>query len=412
LEYVCVAGLPSARALEDHLALLRAGPFFERQLAPGTKTSYAEAWSLWSAFIAERAPEEPSPYLFSASELRWSRLLVQFIQHLSLDSGIRARRIGQVLCGVRWKLIVGGVPAGVFASDCVEKARQACRPTIEEARDREVTAPREKCPLTVQHLDVLQPAYWQSLGGDWTTEDALDKRMTLLAVLVGYDGSLRACNLARSSKRAPDHTIRGQDIFFVTKERVVRTLAQLPGTEAEEYAFFNVLVFTGKTLRDGAPEEHTFGGASPRERELVTMMFDWCTRSGVLPQDPLFTRYANRQAAAPGSGSRKLLTQKMITEAIKLAAESLGLNRDAYGTHSMRKGGSTTMLGCQAGLESVAARGSWGSEATIVNHYGKVGGVSSKRGALAAWSQAAPTERQRVSADDTRAIRALPRENN
>ena len=141
------------------------------------------------------------------------------------------------------------------------------------------------------------------------------------------------------------------------------------------------------------------------------MMFEWCTQSGVQAQDPLFTRYANRPVGAPpGSGSRKLLTHKMISEAVKLAAESLGLNRDAYGTHSMRKGGSTTMLGCRQELASVAARGGWGSETTVINHYGQVGGVSSKRGALAAWSRAASSDRQMVSAEETRAIRAFPRQ--
>jgi hypothetical protein len=297
-------------------------------------------------------------------------------------------------------------------NECVDKARRACRLTIEEARGREVAIPREKCPLTVQHVDALQRSHWEDLGGDWQSEEALDKRMTLLAILVGYDGSLRACNLARSSKRAPDHTIRCQDVFFATTDRVVRTVAQLTGTRAEEYSFFNLLVFTGKTLRDGAPEEHTFGGPVGREKELLTMMFEWCTRSGVQALDPLFTRYANRLDSLPGSGSRKLLTHKMMSEAIKTAAERLGLNRDAYGTHSMRKGGSTTMLGCQEGVASVAARGGWGSEATVVNHYGRVGGVSSKRGALAAWSHATASERQHVSAQETRAVRALPSQQN
>ena len=81
----------------------------------------------------------------------------------------------------------------------------------------------------------MRKSHWEDLGQDWQSGQALDKRMTLLAILVGYDGSLRACNLARGGKKAPDHTIRGQDVFFVSKERTVKTIAQLHGSRATDY---------------------------------------------------------------------------------------------------------------------------------------------------------------------------------
>jgi hypothetical protein len=234
--------------------------------------------------------------------------------------------------------------------------------------------------------------------------------MALLAVIVGFDGVLRACNLARGSAKTPDHTIRGKDIFFVTRERQVRGLLQLPGTMAEEYRYFNILVYTGKTLRDGPPEEHSFGGREGRERQLVAMMFGWCTRSGVQLEDPLFTRYARRGAGDRGEGSRKQLTQKMIAEAAKEASRRLGLNPEAYSTHSMRRGGSTTMLGSGAVVEGVRDRGGWEKDETVVNSYGQIGGVvRSRRGALAAWGSAGPQRQALVSAEETRALQACRR---
>ena len=108
-----------------------------------------------------------------------------------------------------------------FVNGCVERACQVCRLSIGEARKHKVTVQREKCPLTVQHLvGALRRSHWEGLDNDWQSEKALDKRMTLLAILVDYDGSLRACNVARRSK---SHTTRGQDVVFVTNERVVKT---------------------------------------------------------------------------------------------------------------------------------------------------------------------------------------------
>jgi hypothetical protein len=256
----------------------------------------------------------------------------------------------------------------------------------------------------------LMSDHWTALGDDWWSGASLDKRMSLLAVIIGFDGVLRACNLARGGAKTPDHTIRGKDIFFVTRERRVRSLAQLPGTVAEEYRHFNILVYTGKTLRDGPPEEHSYGGLEGRERDLVRMMFDWCTRSGVQLEDPLFTRYARRGVGGHGDGSRKQLTQKMITEVAKEASRRLDLNPNAYSTHSMRRGGSTTMLGCGNVAEGVRARGGWEKEETVVNCYGQIGGVMrSRRGALAAWGSAGPQQRSLVSAEETRALQACRR---
>ena len=394
----------------DHLALLRAGSFFEGGMAPGTLASYEESWKSWKEFLSSKFPEEESPYLLGATEMRWKRVLVEFIRHLREVVGMRQKRVGQVMSGIKWKLAVGGVSTGAFESTCVAKARNATRLTIEEARQRHAEAPRmPKCPLTVQHVDILMGDYWSSLGANWWQAEALDKRMTILAMILGYDGVLRACNLARGGSKSPDHTIRGKDIFFVTRERQIRSLLQLPGTAVEEYRYFNVLVYTGKTLRDGPPEEHSFGGPEGKERKLVCMMFDWCTRSGVQQDDPLFTRYARSRRGVAGSGSRKQLTQKMIADAAKEASRRLGLNPDAYSTHSMRRGGSTTMLGCGQG-SGVMARGGWEAEETVVNCYGQIGGVvKSRRGALAAWGSARPQQQALVSAEETRALQACRR---
>jgi hypothetical protein len=101
------------------------------------------------------------------------------------------------------------------------------------------------------------------------------------------------------------------------------------------------------------------------------------------------------------------LTQKIIAEATKEASWRLDLNPDAYSTHSIRRGGSTTMLGCGNGAEGVRDRGGWEKEETVVNCYGQIGGVvRSRRGALAAWGSAGPQQRNLVSAEETRALQA------
>jgi hypothetical protein len=64
-------------------------------------------------------------------------------------------------------------------------------PSLQSARSHR---PAREVPFTVQHIDALQLSCgWDSLVGDWQSENALDKQMTLLAILVGYDGSLHAC---------------------------------------------------------------------------------------------------------------------------------------------------------------------------------------------------------------------------
>lgn len=185
---------------------------------------------------------------------------------------------------------------------------------------------KPKAPIEIPHLKFIMQN---------TDNNDPSQQMFLAAIMVAFFGCLRRSNVVPPS-----------DLLFDSSKHLTRAAIKiLPDS------LVLVLPWT-KTLQD-ASDVFTVVIAKPQSSPIdpVHIYTQFAINHPVLANDPAFSFYSN--------GRRSILTQSTLSKKLKHFLTSMGVAADAYGTHSLRRGGVTLMYASSVAPDMIRAHGTW-----------------------------------------------------
>ena len=232
---------------------------------------------------------------------------------------------------------------------------------------------------------LVSGTHWEQTGVD---REGLDSKGTYIASVVSFDSGFRPCSVTlKDGKKAEDHCIRahhfrflvlmdGEEKLFLGGEEIRAFLVVDIHVRLGMVMGVDIVVLTGKTQHRGSfsREARTIGRESAFETLLLEDICMWMVWSRVRGEDEFVTRYA------PDTGTRKVVTRKMLSGAVKEACAAFDLPPVNFSAKSLRSGFATHMSVCGITREEMVARAGWSSKSKVPDlHYIK----AYARGAMA-----------------------------
>ena len=263
---------------------------------------------------------------------------------------------------------------GFFDHPDLIAVKKGVRPTIAEVRNNEVRkAETRKLPAIVEVMVAMRERLWLDTGVD---PKGLYLKAIWIAALIGFDTGVRPSNVRlKDGGSAVDHCILASDLVF--NMTTATSYKRLQGGEAvrselesgypesvQWVSDIDVTVVTTKITNKSVAGRtvNKIGRGNAFESAAVDDICAFQVLSGVKSTDKFCTRYAITER---GKLSRKTVTNKDLSEAIKDAAESLGLPRINFSPKSLRSGFATHQVNCGVAWETMTSRGGWSKSSRI-----------------------------------------------
>ena len=358
------------------------GSLVSRGVTTGTKRGYERHWNKWVGFL-RTIPEwqRPGEFLVKvqspSDKVDWLSL---FVLHLYDIHGMRgSQRVSAVLSGLRLMWHIRRLDTGFFDHPDLGAVKKGVRPTVAEVRNDETRrAETRKLPAIVEIMAMMRERLWVTTGVD---ADGLSSKAIWIAALIGFDTGVRPSNVRlRDGKHAVDHCILSSDLIFnVTTTRgderlhggeaVRRELEEGYPESIKRVSCLDLSVVTTKSTNKSSAGRvvNRIGRGNAFESAAVDDICAFQVLSGVKSTDKFCTRYA---PADRGKLSSKTVINKDLSNAIKDAAESLGLPRINFSPKSLRSGYATHQVNCRVVWEAMTSRGGWSKTSSIPRrHY-------------------------------------------
>jgi hypothetical protein len=146
--------------------------------------------------------------------------------------------------------------------------------------------------------------------------------------------------------------VSGQEVFTLAGGSAI--LGQL---EVDRIAAIEVRASSHKCGAIAVGKVKVIGRNSPEEIQLLEDLFLFHVKSGARKDDIFCSR---PELIVDGKVVRgKVVTRRMVTDAIQKVAEGMGLPGDRFASHSMKRGGQTDMYAGGASMEECNARGNY-----------------------------------------------------
>ena len=348
-----------------------------QSVTKGSARGYSATWTKWLEFgQAQAGKNRPGVWLEGAErEETKAQWLVLFLEYLYRERGLRgAKEASATMSALRYFWTKEGRGSGFFAAALVTAAKKGARRSTEEVRGRaELKEERAILPICPEIVMQLRKDLWEMTGWD---REGLDRKAIWLAAAVSFDSGLRPCNVTlKDGKDKEDHCVRARDMLFQVKlrggeEGHVRggeELREFLGTRdggSRDVLRVDIRVLTGKTMNKGSfsSEGRVIARESVWESLLLEDLCEFTVRSGVCGEDEFVTRY--------WEGSRKVTTAKALREAVKGAADALGLPAFRFGGKSCRSGFATHMDACGEDRVDLYRRAGWAVHSAVPEeHY-------------------------------------------
>jgi hypothetical protein len=222
-------------------------------------------------------------------------------------------------------------------------------------------------------LEDLRSGLWKE--GDWSF-DEVERKAIWLASCLSFDRGLRISNLTRPcSKKAMDHNIQARDATFTVSEgeerRIVQVGPELGGVAPEAVQALTLQCISSKTIGGGAPAPMVslvFTRSSPGSVRLLLDCLEFAQHAGVSGSDPLLSY--RRISRKTNRMSHKVLTRRIVNEAIKACAVRCGLPANFFSATSLRKGNPTTTSLAGFSRNERNQAGGWAPNSTVPDrHY-------------------------------------------
>ena len=284
---------------------------------------------------------EEDPFLRGWQETDKPAILCLFLSGRH-EEGLRGKQATAVTAGVRYHFMKAHVPATFMESTIMTAARTACRPSAAELRKKKDQGPRPavKVALCESALMKMRAVLWEGRG--WGVAD-IDKRMSYIGCLYGYDMSARVSEYTANEVGHEDHCVRAGDILFEMRDgrKVIGGSDYFRGAAIDLAGQVQGCWVQSASHKTGTRVKAKFiGRRSVEEAQFLEDLFEWNARSGVNSADRLLTRYLT---SVEGTTTVKHLTGRMVRDEVKAAAELEGLDPLFFSSHSLRKAAITHM---------------------------------------------------------------------
>ena len=258
-------------------------------------------------------------------------------------------------------------------------AKKGVRPTTAEVRNIETRKTEtSKLPAIIEVMAAMRKRLWVDTGAD---PKGLYLKAIWIASIIGFDTGVRPSNVRlKDGKSAVDHCILASDLSFNVSTAL--GIERLQGGETvrgeledgfpestQRVSSVDVSIVTTKITNKSSAGRgvNRIGRGNAWESAAVDDICAFQVLSGVKSTDPFCSRYALTKQGKP---SRKTVTNKDLSNAIKDAAESLGLPRIHFSPKSLRSGYATHQVKCGVDWDTMTSRGGWSRTSHIPQrHY-------------------------------------------
>ena len=364
------------------------GDLVKKGVTLGSSAAYGTQWKKWNAFLATIPEDERPDQLLRNVERGDDKVLwlSLFISHL-VKSGMRGtKEVSGVISGIRWKWHCEVMDSHFFDDPRIYAAKQGARPSTEEIRAAaERMTDNRKLPIFIEMIMVMRKQLYEESGLDGL---GLYMKAVYLAAAFSFDMGLRPGNVRRRDGRcSEDHCLRAGDMMFL----VMTTTNEIRIRGGEEIRSYlstmspsgmkidteklktvkgvDVSVVTTKTSHRGRSpiEAKHIGRGNVFEELLLEDTCEFMVLSGVKLGDPFCTRYAPSKT---GRITRKVVTAKSLSEAVKEACREFKLPELNFSAKSLRSGFATHLASCGISREQMLTRGGWSTKSRVPdNHY-------------------------------------------
>ena len=344
----------------------------------GSEKGYRHQFAKWRTYL-ETIPVERRPQLYLQNvdtEEKKAKWLALFIIALG-EQGVRGSKpVGAVLAAMKFYWKANGHNDTCLGSDFMKQAKKGTRLSTQEVREQaKLDQETRLMPAFVQMLIAMRAQLWDQSGYD---KIGLDMKAVYIGGAVSYDSGLRPGHVTQADgPDGEDHCIRAEDFTFIVD--LGSALQRLRGGE-EIRAFLIVdlklrlgrvqsvdfRVLTGKMQASGsfARDTKSIGRGSAFETLLLEDLAEWMVISNVKGTDEFVARYA------PVTGTRRVVTRKDLSKAVKAAGEKFGFPASKFAAKSLRSGFATHMTSSGISREDMVARGGWSLKSRVPEqHY-------------------------------------------
>jgi integrase len=155
--------------------------------------------------------------------------------------------------------------------------------------------------------------------------------MVRLGIKLAFNFGLRISEYAHETRN--NYSFKCKDIYFIHRDGVRSTPIEIRKNNRPVESV-KIVIWDSKAGR-GVPRDLFITRGNAGESGLIDDLIAWSKEAGFSLEDPFLSRvFCSR---------RKVLTSQMVSIAIKETAREMGLNPEAFSTHSLRSGAMTTM---------------------------------------------------------------------
>ena len=296
--------------------------FLRGSAAGETLRKYERLYKRWVSFREE---------MVSRGHVDEGTMTVSFIRR-ETEEGKSASYIKDALAAIQHGRVSRNLPVEHLDTLVVGMARKASGSAVDGRQRSLEREKRERLPAAKEMLQWLREDTWNK---------GIDERMTYMGVVLGFHFMLRVSEYAHTGSKSADHRFLVEDVYYYD-ERGGRL-----GVSDKGIMGITIMKRTGKTNRGGKRLHRLqLSRSSPVEEQLMEDFLRFGRESGTDPKDPFLSRMK--------LGKRKMLTSSMVNAALKRMALQFGLDPRKFSSHSLRKGGCTSMR--VAGVEPETIR--------------------------------------------------------
>lgn len=312
--------------------------FLEGSVSELTLDDYQRHWALWVGFLADWRNSDDVALVELETPTEKAKVVLLFVVYLYTDCNRREEKVTEVLSAVRHFLVtVHRQDVGFLSLEVMRKAKQACRRSTEEVRDRQDTQEANAIiPFCLEIVVALREKLW--VRTEWDHDGVLLKALWI-AIGLGTDQGCRPSNLVqKDGKKAKDHTLRNSRVTFLLDGGGVATAGPaMKGVDLGRVLGVKIKLSTHKAGVDSSAGVRVGDGAGPHlARDLAEWAVYWADR-GLAQDDDHFCRLWRMTQAKDPVMKGKTVTAKELRTAIKEGCGDFGLPTAVFGAKSMRK---------------------------------------------------------------------------
>ena len=344
--------------------------FLRSSVGEQTHDGYANYWKIWKGFLWEWRGTADVALKEMETPLDKAKVVLLFMVYLYTVCDRREEEVTAVLSAVRHFLVtVHQQDVGFLSLEVMGKARQACRRSPDEVRDRQDAKEANTIlPFCLEIVLALRDKLWTQTAWD---HGGVLKKALWMGIGIGTDQGCRPSNLVqKDGKKAKDHTLRNSRVTFTLRDgETVEAGPAMSGVRAEDVVGVKVKLSTHKAGVDCSSGVHVGDGAGP---DLVKDMAEWAVywaSRGPAQGDQHFCRVYRPSRGKKSMMLGKTITGKKLNAVIKEVCVQFHLPADAFSAKSMRKKMATDASLQGVSVTDMNSRGRWSNKANTGSQF-------------------------------------------